>query len=273
MVVIYALLHVLLGLLFIDYPIFSTKSLLSFSIAGLGMAAIYSFNYITDVEEDKINTNKSPLTRGELTVRELTVFSFSLFTISIMASFVAGPTVFVFMILIFIISFIYSYPLFRGFRYRRFKEVPFLKTSIISGVWGLLFLIPIFATDTILTFGAILFVIFLMIQTFIDSTISDIRDIPEDSMQGIKTIPILLKDNTNGFLYSLNTISIFSLLYGFYYKIFPVYFSIFYIQILIQYYTLYSIKDTKSLKQVYTKIRPFGLIILYILLIYLKYII
>ncbi len=271
MLIIYAVLHVWLGVLFIDYSIFSTKSLLSFSVAGLITASIYSYNYITDVDEDKINPMKSPLIRGELTVRELTVFSFLLFIISIIVSVMTSFRVFIFIIFIIIISFIYSYPLLQGLKYRRFKDVPFLKTVTISTIWGMVFLIPFFATNTKVTFGAILFVIFLIIQTFIDSTISDIRDISEDSKQQIKTIPILLKDKTNGFLFSLNTISILPILYGIYHDIIPIYFSVFLIQILIQYYTIYYIKYTKSVNHVYTKIRPFGLILLLTSLVYLRY--
>jgi|GEM_PF-2950002 len=245
---------VCLGILFLDVPFAAIISLdilipgiLSIIIAALLIATSYSFNLITDIEEDKANNRTTPLLNHKITIYELWAFYLLACFVSLLISIYLSIWLFLISFLFIFLSFVYSYPLFKvlKWKYTRFKEIPVVKNIVIAFCWALLPLIPILALQKFST-GFLLISVFSFIQIFMGSIISDFRDIKGDAKQGILTLPIILKETgALALMFLLNTISLILILFGVHYNLLPYQFLALALIILIRYLTINFIRTKR----------------------------
>ncbi|MEA2034059.1 MAG: UbiA family prenyltransferase [Euryarchaeota archaeon] len=105
----------------------------------------------------------------------------------------------------------YSIPLLpRGFKYRRLKDIPFVKNFIVGLAWAIpIALLPVVFTGFCagrMTVAVGLFFFFFL--SFVNSTVFDIRDVEGDAESGVQTIPVIIGIRSTRILLSvMNLIS------------------------------------------------------------------
>jgi 4-hydroxybenzoate polyprenyltransferase len=171
---------------------------LTFSIivAVLGMLitySIYNLNRKTDEMEDAINhSHRYKFTKKYEKILYTSGIGAYLFAL-ILSSFY-GIIVILIAAIPLLLGLVYSTPIFpKGSRYRRLKEVPFVKSLIVAIAWAIppAFL-PIYvsgATPSLITLAIFLFFFSLV---FINTVLFDIRDVEGDRATGVRTIPVCI---------------------------------------------------------------------------------
>jgi 4-hydroxybenzoate polyprenyltransferase len=201
----------LLGIVFTNISFLSTVSLISIIVVAFITSSVYSFNYWTDLKEDRINLPSSAIIKGKVTKKQILLFSFLVLILALVFSiFLSLESTFI-TIFIFFLGFVYSYPVLpKRTGYRRFKELSSESKSVIIALgWAIGFLIPVVALPYQVTIGLVLLVTFLFLQIFMGTITRDFKDMQGDIKSNIKTIPIKLGWNqTLNMFIIINTICI-----------------------------------------------------------------
>jgi 4-hydroxybenzoate polyprenyltransferase len=168
---------------------------------------IYSLNRLTDIEEDILD---KPERMKHLKLHKYTFCtSLVMISLSLIYSFFHSIEVLLIVFVSFFIGFLYSVEMPRGLSevvgYKRLKEVPLLKNTVVALVWALIAVSTLLyhkAPLDVLAFGIFLF---LFLRIFLGAVAFDMRDIQGDKKTGVKTIPIMFGlCKTKVFLYILN---------------------------------------------------------------------
>ncbi len=168
-------------------------SLIGASLGMLITYAIYNLNRKTDESEDAINhSHRYAFTKKY--EKSLYVSGIGAYVLALVISAFYGISVFFISAIPLIAGLIYSTPLLPArCRYRRLKEIPVVKSLLVTVAWALPpALLPVYvngATPSIVTLAVILFFSSLV---FINTVLFDIRDMDGDRALGIHTIPVLL---------------------------------------------------------------------------------
>jgi 4-hydroxybenzoate polyprenyltransferase len=168
----------------------------SLIVASLGMLityAIYNLNRKTDECEDAINhSHRYAFTKKY--EKALYLSGIGAYVLALVISGFYGFSVFFISAIPLMAGLIYSTPLLPvKCRYRRLKEIPVVKSLLVTIAWALPpALLPVYvsgAAPSIITLAVILFFSSLV---FINTVLFDIRDMDGDRALGIHTIPVLL---------------------------------------------------------------------------------
>lgn len=205
---LYTRIYIAAGSLFLVYALSYLPGFefsINFGGAVFGaVLGVYAMNRMSDLEEDEQNIGISDRRKAK--------WAFLLGIVSaVLGLFLAWRSGIY--VLILVGGFIallttYSFQFLPGtFRYRRLKEIPYVKNLIVGTALGMLWisggLIDSFAKTRLILglFG------FLSGRVFIGSVIPDVRDIEGDQDAGVKTIPVLHGvDATKKFLLVINTV-------------------------------------------------------------------
>lgn len=168
-------------------------SLASCAIMFLVTFSVYNLNRSTDEDEDAINHSK----RYAFTKKYAKVLM-DLSIVTYIAAFLIAGMYGIVAVAITAIPLVngilYSIPFLpQGFRYRRLKDIPFVKNFIVGLAWALpVALLPVLCAGCPLGEMTIAVGLFFFLLSFIDSTVFDIRDVKGDAETGVATIPVIL---------------------------------------------------------------------------------
>ncbi len=210
----------------------STNLLLLLATFFLAIS-VYSFNKVTDIEEDAVNLPE----RAQFAKRNrdlLILASLVSINIAIVFAFFSNPYASVLIIFPFYISVLYSI----GVQKLRLKDVLLLKNVIAAATCTVAAVLLPLVVHSDAALIVMLVAYFVFLKLFINSVIFDIRDIEGDKKAGVRTIPVYLgKSKTRALLLILNStliawvalslicglfstylyVVIFSVLYGYWY--------------------------------------------------------
>jgi 4-hydroxybenzoate polyprenyltransferase len=150
--------------------------------------SVYSLNKLTDIKEDAVNM---PERLRFLAGRKNLVLYYSLaaYLLAILLAFMDMPSTVPIVLIPLAANLIYSSKLLPGLP--RLKDIPVMKNLFVAATWATCAaLLPAMHTGA----GSIAIVVFLfiLIKSFINTVIYDIRDEKGDRDNGVKTIPVLL---------------------------------------------------------------------------------
>ncbi len=165
-----------------------------FLIIFLMLQALYALNRLTDKEEDKItNPGRASFIVGK--EKHILAFVGVSFLVSLSLAVMQNLLVFLFLIIILLIGFFYSFKSFllkRLFGFYRFKDVLFGKNVVIGLTWSFLAVfVPMFYYSRTLTLGVAVLGIFIFLRGVINTALFDLRDVSGDKKVGVKTIPVV----------------------------------------------------------------------------------
>lgn len=155
--------------------------------------SVYNLNRKTDEEEDAINhSRRYAFTKKYAKI--LMDLSIATYIVAFLIAGIFGIVAVIITVIPLINGVLYSIPFLpQEFRYRRLKDIPFVKNVIVGLAWALpVALLPVACTGCPfweMTIG-VGFLFFLL--SFIDSTVFDIRDVKGDAETGVQTIPVIL---------------------------------------------------------------------------------
>lgn len=192
--VLYSCIHlaaggVLLSRAFASYMGINYPPLVDLSVFCMIFTA-YSINRKSDIEEDDVNREFGSRKLAER-VYYLGVGSLAT---GVTAAALAGPLVLAPVLLFAAVLVIYSVKLLpKSFRFRRLKEVPFVKNLSVAAAYSMLVVFSMMAYSSVYwREAALVFWSLLGINVFISTVIPDIRDIEGDRAAGIRTLPVIL---------------------------------------------------------------------------------
>ncbi len=170
---------------------FSWRVVLAFLSSFLAEVALFAFNDIFNVEEDRINSPERPLARGDLSKREALAFAASS---SLLALLLAAPLGFYPLLLL-------STALALGNMYNcYFKRFSLLGNIIVAGLTASSFLYGSLATGLEIPEKVVLFFVVAFLANIGREIIKGIRDIEGDTKAGICTIACQLGVRQAGFI-------------------------------------------------------------------------
>lgn len=168
--------------------------------AFFACVAVYSYNNITDMEEDLANKRKINPFSLNISGKLIVVISLLL---SILSMFLLQQIPLLFYILFLISAMLYSF-----FRIKKYVLIKNIYTTISL---SLLFLVG--ATNSQITSVIMPYYILISILLFAGSVTSDLKDYKGDLLANIRTIPVRIgHERTKKLIYLLLVIIIFSIL-------------------------------------------------------------
>lgn len=176
------------------------------AIMFLATFSVYNINRKTDEKEDVINHSD----RHSFTSRYGKILSTSAILAYILAIALAlsyGAKTALISAIPLICGILYSIAwLPEKFKYRRLKEIPFVKNLVVAFAWALTpALLPVYSNSSNAAVATLVVVIFFFTLVFINSVIFDLRDTEGDASSGVKTIPVVFGvQRTINFLVCLN---------------------------------------------------------------------
>ncbi len=155
--------------------------------------SVYNLNRKTDECEDAINhSRRYAFTKKYAKV--LMNLSLAAYALAFLIAGMHGIVAVAITAIPLVNGILYSIPFLpRGFRYRRLKDIPFVKNFIVGLAWAVpVAFLPVACTGY--SAGMMTFVIglFFFLLSFVDSTVFDIRDVKGDAETGVQTIPVIL---------------------------------------------------------------------------------
>lgn len=174
--------------------------------------AVYALNRQDDGDIDSINIPE----RTRFVARQgwiALVLSSAGFFFVLAYAYMGHIPVFLLMVSVYVLGLFYSFPLLRPLQgilgFSRLKEPFAVKNLLVSGMYGLFVLFPLFDAGVSLGMSAMLLFIFVFLRFFIISTVFDLRDVEGDALKRINTIPVILgRDNAIRLLHGLNMLSL-----------------------------------------------------------------
>ncbi len=164
--------------------------------------SIYTFNKLTDTEEDSVNI---PKRAGFIAKNKRLVIwaAIASFVVALYLSFLQN-TLSVFIILFpFCMGVLYSIKISNF----RLKDVTGIKNIVVALSWAVLGTsLPLAVSSFSDYLPVILIFYFFFIKCFINTVVFDVRDIEGDMLSGVRTIPVFLgKHNSKNLLLGLNS--------------------------------------------------------------------
>lgn len=203
---------IVLGLAYMDVLPPFEKIIPMLSCAFFGTLGIYSFNVVTDRNEDFINKPFSAINLGRKTERHILYFSLICKLIALVSAYLISLAVFDIVGIVILGSFIYSHKMMAG---GRLKDMFILKNISVAFFWALTPLIPMLVYEFSIPSAYLAIVFFVFISGFISSMTSDLKDVRGDQKAGIKTFPAVFgMEMTLIFLFVLNTLGVIALAVG-----------------------------------------------------------
>ncbi|SNQ60966.1 UbiA prenyltransferase [Candidatus Methanoperedens nitroreducens] len=168
-------------------------SLSLLAIMFLATFSVYNINRKTDEKEDAINYSD----RYSFTSRYWRVLSTSAILAYILAIALAlcyGVKTTLISAIPLICGILYSIAwLPKKFKYRRLKEIPFVKNLVVAFAWALTpALLPVYSVSFSMNAMTLIIIIFFFTLVFINSVVFDMRDTEGDTSSGVKTIPVII---------------------------------------------------------------------------------
>jgi len=151
---------------------------------------VYSLDKIADLDKD---TTNMPERRGFLHGRKklVTFYSLAAYVMSIALIFLDKPIAVILVLVPVIANVIYGTKLIPGLP--RLKDIPVMKNMIVAFSWALItIMLPALHLENALSQNVTIIFYFMMVKTFIDTVLYDVRDVKGDKESGVKTIPVLL---------------------------------------------------------------------------------
>jgi 4-hydroxybenzoate polyprenyltransferase len=160
-------------------------------VVALMTFSVYSLNKLTDLKEDAVNT---PERMRFLAGRKRLVLSYSLaaYLLSIFLAFIDTPVAVPIVFIPLAANLVYGSKLLPGVP--RFKDIPVMKNLFVAITWAICAtLLPIahIGQKPEILAAVIVFGLLLM-KSFVNTIIYDIRDADGDREHGVRTIPVLL---------------------------------------------------------------------------------
>jgi len=164
------------------------QSIELFIIPFLMTFSMYGLNRLTDMNEDSINN----ASRVQFILKYKKQMLISLSLAYILATILAlnkNLGSFYVSLIVLFIGITYSVPLISFGKYKRLKDIPFIKNLVIGLIWGLvLILFPMYYLSSELTSVVVILFIFIIARLIINTTLFDLRDIAGDKKAKISTL-------------------------------------------------------------------------------------
>jgi len=168
----------------------------SLTVSALGMLitySIYNLNRKTDESEDAINhSHRYAFTKKYEKILYLS--GMGAYLLALVLSCFYGISVILVSAIPLFSGLIYSTPILpTGFRYRRLKEIPLVKSLLVAIAWALPpALLPVYVSGVTPSLTTLAVILFFFSLVFINTVLFDIRDVEGDRAAGVRTIPVLL---------------------------------------------------------------------------------
>ncbi|WAI01078.1 UbiA family prenyltransferase [Methanogenium organophilum] len=172
-----------------DIPVSPASCVIMFLVTF----SVYNLNRKTDEDEDAINHSKRyAFTKKH--INSLMYLSLAAYVVAFLIAGMYGIMAAVITAIPLVNGILYSIPFLPDrFRYRRLKDIPFVKNFIVGLAWALpVALLPVACAGIPLGEMTIAMGLFFFLLSFIDSTVFDIRDVRGDAETGVQTIPVIL---------------------------------------------------------------------------------
>ncbi len=203
---------VVLGATYLDASLSLEMIALSVLTAFFVTLGVYSFNQVTDYEEDRVNKPNSVVISGRKSPRQILYFSFLCKALAIALAFAIGQAAFLLICSVVLIGFVYSFKL-PGLV--RLKEIFIVKNITVSTVWSLMVIVPVFASNAAFQPEFLIVMAFVFLHNLMGVLNADLKDTDGDLKSGLKTIPgVVGKNGTLLLIFGLNTLALLLLVLG-----------------------------------------------------------
>jgi 4-hydroxybenzoate polyprenyltransferase len=207
---------VLASILFISFVlqgIFSTLLLIATFFLAL---SVYSLNKVTDLEEDSVNLPDRA--RFVKKYRDYILFvTVESINIAVILAFFTNPSALIVILFVFCVSVFYSVEAGK----LRLKNMLLFKSITIAGTITLgAVLLPLVVHANVALI-VLLVAYFIFLTAFIDTVLTDVRDIEGDRKAGVRTIPVALgRNKTRNLLLLLNSTLVVWLVFSLFQAVF-----------------------------------------------------
>ncbi len=172
-----------------DIPLSLAAGLIMFLVTF----SVYNLNRKTDEIEDAINHSR----RYAFTKKYAKVLmdaSIAAYALAFLIAGMHGIVAVAITAIPLVNGILYSIPFLPGgFRYRRLKDIPFVKNFIVGLAWAVpVALLPVACTGFSTGRMTMITGFFFFLLSFVNSTVFDIRDVKGDAESGVQTIPVIL---------------------------------------------------------------------------------
>jgi len=152
--------------------------------------SVYTLDKIADLDKD---TTNMPERLKFLKGRKNLAFTYSLaaYLLSMLLIFLDRPLSSLIVLVPMAANAIYGTRLIPGIP--RLKDIPVMKNLVVATSWALVTtLLPAMHLSDPALWTVVMVVYFMLIKTFIDTVLYDIRDVKGDQENGVRTIPVIL---------------------------------------------------------------------------------
>jgi len=172
-----------------DMPISLAACLIMFLVTF----SVYNMNRKTDESEDAINhSERYAFTKKYAKI--LFYLSLAAYAIAFLIAGIYGTAALAITAIPLVSGIFYSIPLLPSrFRYRRLKDIPFVKNFIVGLAWAIpIALLPVACTGFSAGRMTVAVGLLFFFLSFVNSTVFDIRDVKGDAESGVQTIPVII---------------------------------------------------------------------------------
>lgn len=166
--------------------------------------SVYTLDKIADLDKD---TTNMPERLRFLKGRKNLAFAYSIaaYLLSMLLAFFDRPLASLIILIPMAANAVYGTKLIPGLP--RLKDIPVMKNVVVATSWALVtVLFPAMHLSDPAWWIVIMSVYFMLVKTFIDTVLYDIRDVKGDRENGVRTIPVLIgPKKTVGVLLALNS--------------------------------------------------------------------
>ena len=172
--------------------------------------SVYTLDKIADIDKDVTNM---PDRLGFLSGRKelIKICALAAYLLAIILAALEIPQAIPIFIFPFIVNTLYGSKPFSNLP--RLKDIPFIKNFMVALTWALeTAILPAISVTNgrIAAIGSVFY--FMLIKTFIDTVLYDVRDVKGDAESGVKTIPVIIGPRrTMGILLLLESTLLFTL--------------------------------------------------------------
>lgn len=153
--------------------------------------SVYTFNRLTDHEEDVLNApERSVFVKGN--ERFMLYTAIASYIVALVLGWIENPFAALILTFPIMLGWVYSKNVFSMLGLPRLKDIFIMKNLTISIGWAVcVVFLPILYTSGNAVV-VLLFFSFFIIKIFINSVLFDVRDVKGDSLCGVKTIPVVI---------------------------------------------------------------------------------
>ena len=171
---------------------------------------IYTYNHFKEAKDDILTNPERTVYLEKIKKYFIFLISFYIFILFFITFFFTNINLFIFSFFLIIGGLLYTI-----YFKKITKKILSFKNIYVALFWSLIIFVPFFYYKLEFNYFFVIFFLFIFIRWIVNSVFFDIKDVKDDSIKKLKTIPVFFgKKKTINYLNLINFISIIPILVG-----------------------------------------------------------